>query len=262
MILSIIIPVYNEKNNILKIIEKVINVKIDKEIIIIDDGSTDGTREILKKLKIDNASVSVSTETHKELKTKLSTPTNEYRDEQNISMLENEKLKIIFHEKNLGKGFAIRTGIKEVKGDIILIQDADLEYDPNEYYKLIEPILQGKTEVVYGSRVLKKNPKASLIFYLGGRFLSFVTNFLYGTKITDEPTCYKVFSTKLLKSINLECKRFEFCPEVTAKIAKKGYAIFEVPISYNPRSVKEGKKINWRDGVEAVWTLIKYKFKD
>lgn len=227
MILSIIIPVYNEKDTILHILQKVLSVNIEKEIIIVDDGSTDGTREILKNLQIPNV-----------------------------------RLKVIFHEKNLGKGMAIRSAIKEVKGDIVIIQDADLEYDPNEYPKLIEPILQGKAKVVYGSRVLKKNPKASFLFYLGGRFLSFLTNLLYGTKITDEPTCYKVFSADVLKSINLECRRFEFCPEVTAKIAKKGYKIIEVPISYRPRSVKEGKKIRWRDGFYAVWTLIKYRFKD
>jgi len=230
MLLSVIIPVYNERNTILKILEKVKSVKIDKidkEIIIVDDFSTDGTREILESLKG-----------------------------------KDEKLKIIFQKKHVGKGFAIRTALKFVEGEIVLIQDADLEYDPNEYPKLIEPILEGKAKVVYGSRVLKKNPKASIIFYIGGRFLSFLTNLLYGTNITDEPTGYKVFSTDVLKSIDLKCLGFEFCPEVTAKVAKKGYKIYEVPINYNPRSIKEGKKIRFKDALKAVFTLIKYKFID
>jgi len=227
MLLSVIIPVYNEKNTILKILEKVKSVKIDKEIIIVDDFSTDGTREILESLKG-----------------------------------KDEKLKIIFQKKHVGKGFAIRTALKFVEGEIVLIQDADLEYDPNEYPKLIELILEGKAKVVYGSRVLKKNPKASIIFYIGGRFLSFLTNLLYGTNITDEPTGYKVFSTDVLKSIDLKCLGFEFCPEVTAKVAKKGYKIYEVPINYNPRSIKEGKKIRFKDALKAVFTLIKYRFID
>ena len=230
MLLSVIIPVYNEKNTILKILEKVKSVKIDKidkEIIIVDDFSNDGTREILESLKG-----------------------------------KDEKLKIIFQKKHVGKGFAIRTALKFVEGEIVLIQDADLEYDPNEYPKLIEPILEGKAKVVYGSRVLKKNPKASIIFYIGGRFLSFLTNLLYGTNITDEPTGYKVFSTDVLKSIDLKCLGFEFCPEVTAKVAKKGYKIYEVPINYNPRSIKEGKKIRFKDALKAVFTLIKYRFID
>jgi dolichol-phosphate mannosyltransferase len=230
MLLSVIIPVYNERDTILKILEKVKSVKIDKidkEIIIVDDFSTDGTREILESLKG-----------------------------------KDEKLKIIFQKKHVGKGFAIRTALKFVEGEIVLIQDADLEYDPNEYPKLIEPILEGKAKVVYGSRVFKKNPKASIIFYIGGRFLSFLTNLLYGTNITDEPTGYKVFSTDVLKSIDLKCLGFEFCPEVTAKVAKKGYKIYEVPINYNPRSIKEGKKIRFKDALKAVFTLIKYRFID
>jgi len=230
MLLSVIIPVYNERNTILKILEKVKSVKIDKidkEIIIVDDFSTDGTREILESLKG-----------------------------------KDEKLKIIFQKKHVGKGFAIRAALKFVEGEIVLIQDADLEYDPNEYPKLIEPILEGKAKIVYGSRVLKKNPKASIIFYIGGRFLSFLTNLLYGANITDEPTGYKVFSTDVLKSIDLKCLGFEFCPEVTAKVAKKGYKIYEVPINYNPRSIKEGKKIRFKDALKAVFTLIKYRFID
>ena len=167
---------------------------------------------------------------------------------------------MIFREKNKGKGTAIRTGLANVTGDIVIIQDADLEYDPNDYPKLVEPILTGKANVVYGSRILGKSRKSYWSFYMGGRFLSFLANLLYNAKITDEPTCYKVFRADMIKNINLKCRRFEFCPEVTAKVRKKGYKIYEVPIHYEPRSLKEGKKINWKDGLEAIWTLIKYKF--
>lgn len=229
MLLSIVVPCYNEENTILEVLERIYQVPLEplgikKEVIVVDDASTDSTWEILK-----NAQKKYS-------------------------------LKLLRHEKNMGKGWAIRTAIKEVTGDIVVIQDADLEYNPQDYPKLLEPIISGKAKVVYGSRNLQKNPRSSFFFYWGGKFLSFLTNFLYGTKITDEATCYKALDTKLLKSLNLECKRFEFCPELTTKIAKRGYAIYEVPISYSPRSIKEGKKIRWRDGMEAAWTLIKYRF--
>ncbi len=227
MKLSIIIPTYNEKDTILEILAKIEAVNLSamncaKEIIIIDDCSTDGTREILRALE--------------------------------------GKYKILYHEKNRGKGFALRTGIKAATGDIIIIQDADLEYDPEDYGKLIEPIIKGKEDVVYGSRNLGNNGKSSLSFYWGGRFLSVLANLLYGIRITDEATCYKVFRADILKNINLECERFEFCPEVTAKVAKKGLRIYEVPIRYYPRSIEEGKKINWHDGITAIWTLFKYRF--
>lgn len=226
--LSVIIPVYNERKTILKIlslIEMVNLPEVTKEIIIIDDKSTDGTRDVLKGLM-----------------------GGEY--------------KIILKDKNEGKGAALRTGFQHITGDIVIIQDADLEYDPQDYHKLIEPILSGKEKVVYGSRNLGKNNKSSAFsYYWGGKFLSWLTNFLYHIKITDEPTCYKVFRADILKNINLECRGFEFCPEVTAKVAKRGIHIHEEPISYYPRSVAEGKKIKWRDGWIAIWTLIKYRFK-
>lgn len=227
MKLSIIIPVYNEENTIkqlLNLVKKVDIGKVEKEMVIIDDGSYDNTFEVLKNIN---------------------------------------DIKLIRHTKNIGKGAAIRTGIKHATGDIILIQDADLEYDPNEYMALIKPIINGKAEVVYGSRRLKKENKkhSGFSFYIGGVFLTWFTNLLYPSlHITDEPTCYKVFKADVIKNLNLKCKRFEFCPEVTAKIARKGIKIYEVPISYHPRSIKEGKKINWRDGIEAIWTLLKYKF--
>jgi len=229
MKLSIIIPIYNEKNTLLKLLEEVKNAdlgNVKKEIILVDDFSTDGTRDILKKLS--------------------------------------KQYIILFHQKNCGKGRAIRTGLVKATGDIVIIQDADLEYDPNDYKKLIEPIITGQAKVVYGSRRLNKNNKqySHLSFLLGGLLVNFITNLIYGLNITDEATCYKVFKIDVINSINLRCERFEFCPEITAKVAKKKIKIVEVPISYSPRSGKEGKKIKWYDGVEAIWTLIKYRFKD
>ncbi|MER0441286.1 glycosyltransferase family 2 protein [Emticicia sp. W12TSBA100-4] len=224
MLLSVLIPAYNEINNIQNILNKIGEVDIPMEIIVVDDGSTDGTRELLNTLKSD-------------------------------------KIKVVFHEKNQGKGGAIRTAIAHSKGDIIIIQDADLEYDPQDYFKLIPVIESGKEKVVYGSRFLNKQNKHSYFsFFLGGQVVTWITNILYFQNLTDEPTCYKVFDAKLLKSIKLNCTGFEFCPEVTAKIAKLGYKIPEVPISYYPRSISEGKKINWKDGVEAIWVLLKYRF--
>jgi len=228
-ILSIIIPVYNEEKTILTLVRKVKKVELSllgvkKEIIIIDDGSTDSTKEKVKSL---DGIISVA------------------------------------HDKNRGKGAAIKTGIPLCTGDYIIIQDADLELDPNDYVELLKPLVFGKERVVYGSRWLRKENEKSLNlpFYLGNLLLTWVANILYpGLNITDEPTGYKLFDSRLLKNIKLKCKRFEFCPEVTAKIAKKGIKIKEVPISYNPRAFKEGKKIKWKDGILAIWTLIKYRF--
>lgn len=224
--LSIIIPVYNEKKTILEILKKVKSVNLNgikKEIIVVDDCSKDGTRDILKNIK-------------------------------------DSEIKLLYHKHNQGKGYAIRTGLKHVTGDVIIIQDADLEYDPEDYVSLLEVIKQGG-EAVYGSRLLHKDffPKYSLNLF-ATRLLSIMSNVLYGTRITDEPTCYKMFKTDILKRINLKCTRFEFCPEVTAKLAKLGVEIKEIPIRYYPRSIEEGKKINWKDGIEAIWTLIKYRF--
>lgn len=233
-LISVIIPAYNEKDTILEIINLVKAVKISKEIIIIDDFSKDGTREILKKIK-------------------------------------DKEIKVLFHDKNYGKGQAIRTGISHVTGNIVIIQDADLEYDPQDYPKLIKPIIEGKAKVVYGTRFPRKRDKWFPLFhyfslsnpyYLANKILTIAADILYFTNITDEPTCYKVFDAEVLKNLNLKCNRFEFCPEATAKARKKGYKIYEVPIRYYPRSIKEGKKIKLKDAFEAMWTLLKYRFKD
>jgi len=227
MKLSVVIPVYNEIKTIGAIIESILAQKtIDKEIIIVDDFSRDGTREYLKS---------------------LSAPS----------------VKVYFHEKNIGKGGAIRTGLDHMTGDAVIIQDADLEYDPAEYGILLKPIIEGKTKVVYGSRFLgNRNEGPYFTHYLATILLNLMVRLLYGAKITDEATCYKLFTKEVIESVTLKCERFEFCPEVTAKVLKKGYKIIEVPISYNGRTFDEGKKINWRDGVEAIWTLIKYRFTD
>ncbi|MBA4312925.1 MAG: glycosyl transferase [Chlorobiaceae bacterium] len=227
MKLSVIIPVYNEERTLRQLFDKVLKVNVEKEIIIVDDYSTDRSREIIGEYA------------------KL------------------ESVKVVFHERNYGKGKAIRSGIEHVTGDIVIIQDADLEYEPEDYPKLMKPIIDGKTNVVYGSRELGTTHQHSYFsFYIGGKFLSWLTNFLYNSNITDEPTCYKVFRADLLKKIQLRCVRFEFCPEVTAKVLKRGEKIVELPIHYYPRTKNEGKKIKWKDGIEAIWTLFKYKFVD
>jgi len=227
MKLSVLIPVHNEEKTLKDIIKKVQRISIEKEIIIVDDGSTDGTRGLLRELE------------------------------------RQDNIRVIYQNQNRGKGAAIRTAIPFVTGDVTIIQDADLEYNPNDYLKLIEPIKTDNTKVVYGSRFLNKQNKHSYLrYYLGGLTLSLLTNLLYFQKLTDEPTCYKVFDSQLLKSLNLKCQKFEFCPEVTAKVAKRGIVIKEIPISYYPRSIAEGKKIRWRDGFKAIWTLIKYRVVD
>ena len=227
MKLSVIIPVYNENTTIKKIINLVNEVDVKKEVIVVDDGSDDGTKEILRTIKMNS-------------------------------------LKTVFHERNRGKGAAIRTGLKYVTGDIVIIQDADLEYDPQEYPKLIQPIVEGKAKVVYGSRFLRPLTSNNIYYHfvLGVKLLNLLTYLLYGVKTTDEATCYKVFKTEVIKNIDLNCEGFEFCPEITAKVCKKGYKIYEVPIPYTGRHYQEGKKINWRDGVKAIYALIKYRFID
>lgn len=227
MILSVIVPVYNEMRTIEEILRRVQVVDIPKEVIIVDDGSTDGTRDYLCSLK------------------------------------SKEDFKVLFQPKNTGKGAAIRKAISHVSGDIVIIQDADLEYDPQDYHEMIAPIVEGRASVVYGSRYINPANDLPLTRYkMGVLVLTAMANLLYGAGITDEATCYKAFKADVLKSLPLKCKRFEFCPEVTAKVRKRGYRIEEVPISFHFRTVKEGKKIGWKDGLEAGLTLIKYRFTD
>jgi glycosyltransferase involved in cell wall biosynthesis len=225
MKISIIIPVYNEAATIRQILARVRSSPIDKEIVIVDDGSTDGTREILAE-EADSGT------------------------------------RIIQHDRNRGKGVAIRTGLKHAVGDYVLIQDADLEYDPADYEALLRPIQRGKATVVYGSRFLGEH-KAMLFWHsVGNRLLTLVTNVLYDTTLTDMETCYKLIPTELIREIPLRARRFDFEPEITAKILRRGHRIYEVPISYAGRELHEGKKISWRDGFPALYALIKYRFVD
>ncbi|MFH1751745.1 MAG: glycosyltransferase family 2 protein [archaeon] len=226
--LSIIIPVFNEKQTIKEILEKVNKVKlskIEKEIIIVDDYSTDGTREELKNLK-------------------------------------NLYSKIDFHEFNQGKGAAIRTALKLVSGDFVLIQDADLEYNPEDYKKLLVKVEKDNARVVYGSRFLGERDKMSGLHGFGNKFLTVFTNALFGAKLTDMETCYKLVKTDLIKSLDLKAKRFDFEPEITAKLLKRKEKIIEVPISYAGRLHSSGKKITWRDGLKAAYYLLKYRLMD
>jgi dolichol-phosphate mannosyltransferase len=219
---SVIVPVYNEAAHIDEILQAVQASPVKKEIIIVDDGSTDGTREKLQALPpLDDVT-------------------------------------IVFHEKNCGKGAAIRTALAYARGEFVLIQDSDLEYDPQDYPTLLRPLEEGKANVVYGVR--PDRPERGLRFFLGAKLLTHLANFLYGAGIHDEATCYKVVRRSLLTNLRLECKRFEFCPEVTAKLCRLGEKIEEVPVSYHPRSTLEGKKIRYSDGWQAIWTLIRYRF--
>jgi dolichol-phosphate mannosyltransferase len=225
MKLSVIIPVFNEAATLDRLIEKVDAVPMDKEVIIVDDGSFDGTRAILKQ----------------------------HGGKKNFT--------IIHHSENQGKGASIRTATEHISGDIVIIQDADLEYDPKDYEKLAAPIINEETRVVYGSRNLnKRNERSYLRYYLGGLSVTCFFNVLYGRRITDLFTCYKAMESSLFRSIDLKSKRFGFCPEITAQLAKKGLKIKEIPIRYVPRKIQAGKKIRWHDGLEALWILIKLRF--
>lgn len=227
MKLSIVIPAYNEGSTIAQVIERVQAAPYEKQIIVVDDASTDATSETLQS---------------------FNGKTN---------------LEIVTHDHNRGKGAALRTGFSRVTGDIVIIQDADLEYDPRDYPKLLEPILDGRADVVYGSRFLG-GPHRVLLFWhsIGNRFLTLLSNALTNINLTDMETCYKAFRADILKDITFKSDRFGFEPEFTAKVAKRGYRIYEVPISYSGRSYAEGKKITWHDGLAALFTIVRFRFFD
>jgi glycosyltransferase involved in cell wall biosynthesis len=223
--LSIVIPIYNEKQTIERLIERVRAVELDKHLILVDDCSTDGTRDLLKR----------------------------YED--------NDDCTVLYHQKNQGKGAALRTGFAEARGDIVVVQDADLEYDPIEYPKLIKPILDGRADVVYGSRFIGGDTHRVLYFWhtMGNKLLTMFSNMLTDLNLTDMETCYKVFKRGVIERITIEEDRFGFEPEITAKVARmQGVKIYEVGIGYDGRTYAEGKKINWKDGVSAVWCVLKY----
>jgi glycosyltransferase involved in cell wall biosynthesis len=226
--LSIVIPVYNEIGTIREIISRVqeafLPAGLSKEIVIVDDFSTDGTREILQ------------------------------------DYVKNGSCKVFFQDRNRGKGAALRTAIAQTSGDIVLVQDADLEYDPRDYPKLLAPILEGKADVVYGSRFVGGEAKRVLFFwhYVGNKFLTILSNMFTNLNLTDMETCYKVFRGEIIRKIRIQEDRFGFEPEITSKVARMGLRIYEVGISYSGRTYAEGKKINWKDGPKAIWTILKY----
>jgi glycosyltransferase involved in cell wall biosynthesis len=227
MNLSVVIPVYNEVKNIEEILKRVQSTNLAQEIIIVDDGSKDGTRDVLQNL-----------------------------DGKNL-------IRVILHEQNQGKGAAVVTGMNAAVGDILLIQDADLEYDPRDYPVLLQPIQEGIADVVYGSRFLGAPHRVAMFWHLqANKLLTLMTNILYDTILTDMETGYKVFRREVIVGMKIRAKRFDFEPEFTAKVLKRHYRIFEVPISFNPRDYSQGKKIGLKDAFEAVWTLLKYRFVD
>jgi glycosyltransferase involved in cell wall biosynthesis len=227
--LSVVVPVFNENTTLVEILRRMRTVElpdgVEREIIVVDDGSTDGTRDVLRQLG-------------------------------------DSTVKIVLHERNKGKGAAVRTGIANATGEYVLVQDADLEYDPEDWPRLINPVLKGKARVVYGSRFTGERRNMLFLHWVGNRFLSLTTNVLYNTTLSDMETCYKLIDRNLLQGLELKAERFEIEPEITAKILKKGVRIYEVPVSYTGRELDEGKKITWRDGFSALWTLVKYRFRD
>jgi glycosyltransferase involved in cell wall biosynthesis len=222
-LLSVVMPAYNERDTIDEIVHRVLSVPLRIELIVVDDGSRDGTRDRLAELR------------------------------------DRHGFKLVLQPRNQGKGAALRRGFEEVTGDIVVIQDADLEYSPEEYPALIELICQGRADVVYGSRFLGRHRVFLFTHYLGNRLLTFLTNVLYNTMLTDMETCYKVMRVEVLRSMRLRSDSFGIEPEMTAKIFKRGYRVYEVPITYDGRGYDEGKKITWRDGIVALWTLLKYR---
>ena len=223
--LTVITPVYNERTTVAEVIRRMraVELPVTLEIIAVDDGSSDGSDKVL-------------------------------------GALEDSTVRVMRHEKNQGKGAAIRTGLAEARGDLVLIQDADLEYDPNDWPKLLDPILRGKARVVYGSRFTGERKNMLPLHWVGNRLLSLVTNVLYSSTLSDMETCYKLFDAEALEGLTIVSNRFDFEPEITAKILRRGHRIYEVPISYAGRERDEGKKITWRDGISAMRALIKFRF--
>jgi glycosyltransferase involved in cell wall biosynthesis len=227
--LSVIVPVYNERTTLVEVLRRMRTVElpdgIDREIIMVDDGSTDGTRDVLRQLG-------------------------------------DSTVRVVLHDTNRGKGAAVRTGLESATGDYVLIQDADLEYDPDDWPKLIAPVQRGRARVVYGSRFTGERRNMLFLHWVGNRMLSLVTNMLYNTTLSDMETCYKLIDRDLMLDLGLRSNRFDIEPEITAKILKRRIRIYEVPISYTGREFDEGKKITWRDGFAALWTLAKFRFAD
>ena len=223
--LSVIVPVYNERNTVVEVLRRIraVELPVAKEVVVVDDGSTDGTDKVL-------------------------------------SALEDSTVRIIRHPENRGKGAAIRSGLARASGDLVLIQDADLEYDPDDWPRLLDPVLKGKAEVVYGSRFTGERKNMRLSSWIGNRLLVFVTNVLYRTTLSDMETCSKLIDRRVLDGMVIESDRFDFEPEITAKLLRAGVRIYEVPISYAGRESDEGQKFNWRDGVRALGTLLRYRF--
>ncbi len=223
--LSVIVPVFNERNTVVEVVRRMraVDLPVDREIVLVDDGSDDGTRSVLTQLS-------------------------------------DSTVRVVLHPHNRGKGAAVRTGLLHVTGDLVIIQDADLEYDPEDWPKLLRPMMKGNAQVVYGSRFTGERRNMLYLHWLGNRFLSLVTNVLYNTTLSDMETGYKLFDRRVLQGIELRSERFEFEPEITAKVLRQGIRIYEVPISYAGREPSEGKKITWFDGFSALWTLVKYRF--
>ncbi len=224
--LSVIVPVYNERRTLAEILRRIRAVELPSlsvEVVVVDDGSSDGSDKVL-------------------------------------SALQDSTVRVITHPKNRGKGAAIASGLEAVRGDLVLVQDADLEYDPDDWHRLLDPIMKGKAQVVYGSRFTGERKNMFPSHWMGNRLLTLVTNVLFRSTLSDMETCYKLFDRRVLEGITIESTRFEFEPEITAKILRRGYRIYEVPISYSGRERSEGKKISWRDGFGALRTLFKYRF--
>jgi glycosyltransferase involved in cell wall biosynthesis len=223
--LTVIVPVYNERTTVAEILRRIrlVDVGLLVDVIVVDDGSTDGTEKVLR-------------------------------------VLVDSTVQVVTHERNRGKGAAIRTGLSRATGDLVLIQDADLEYDPDDWPKLLAPLLRHRAVVVYGSRFTGERKNMLLLHWIGNRFLSIVTNLLYQTTLSDVETCYKVFDRRVLEGLTVVSDKFDFEPEITAKVLRRGYRIYEVPISYAGREVSEGKKITWRDGFGALIALVRFRF--